>query len=125
MGYFSELDIEMQAQVRVDRTYPSRCETLRWFMEDLTDALMARGVSVEALACTARNGLRDFYNPRARYHYYNALHAGYPGPSINDLIEALGEAAFLLEKAYRDEWRMNIQVLPPEHSDQTLWRLSA
>ena len=131
MGYFSNLDIEMQMKVRVDRTYPSRCETLTWFIEDLSDALKARGVSVEELVRTTRNGLRDYYDPRARYHYYSVLWADkVPWPeasdlSIKNLVEALGEAAFWLEKAECDERRQNIQVLLRETSNQTLWKISA
>ena len=124
MGYFSDLNLEIRGQVHIDRTYPSRCETLSWFMEDLTLALEARGVSVEALAQSAKNGLIDYYNPRSRYHYYHMadilelplmaednLELPITTFSINDLIMAVGEVAFLLKKARRDEWMMSIEVI--------------
>ena len=109
MGYFSDLNLEIREQVQIDRTYPSRCETLSYFMENLTDALEARGVSVEALAQSARNGLIDYYNPRSRYRYFSVLYA--ENHSLFDLIAAVGEVAFLLKKARRDEWMMNIEVI--------------
>ena len=125
MGYFSKLNLEMQERVHIDRSYPSRCETLGYYMEDLTYALENRGVSVEALARSTQNGLIDFYNPRARYHYFSVLWAS--DYTINDLIMAVGEVARSLEKAHREEWMLNIAVLPGEGRicDQEQLRLSA
>ena len=123
MGYFSERNIDMQARGRRDGSYPGRYETLNFYMEDLCQALEARGVSVEELDRTARNGLIDYYDPRARYHYFSVLYAD--APSIWDLTAAVGEVALRQKEVHRDEWQETVQVLPGQNTEPLIWTLSA
>lgn len=94
MGYFSQYALEWtERPLREDHSISSHTQQLRYYLEDLLSALEDRGVSEKAL-CAAGVHLWEYYDPRARYHYYEVLFVG--NSSTRDLIAAAGEAAYLL-----------------------------
>ena len=103
MGFFSNADIDRRSHPTgwVDRSYPSRRETLGYFMEDLAGELEERGVSMAELALAMPNGLADYYNPLARVRYFDA--AGEDALrelTVPDLVAVIGEVAHCLKREF-------------------------
>lgn len=97
MGFFSRQAIEwMDRPLQDDRSYPSNTQQLQYYYEDLLSALAERGVSEESLCAVNGGQLLDYYEPKARYHYYEVLEA--EDASTQDLVAALGEVAFRLQE---------------------------
>lgn len=96
MGYFSDLDLRRQAilELKTDRSYPSPIERLQWYLEDLTEMLDQRGVSVEQLAQVAPNGLADYFEPKADCHYWQIE----DNSTTKELILAVGEVAVRIQE---------------------------
>lgn len=96
MGYFSRLALERRDRpLREDHSVLPNTHQLVFYLEDLLSALEGRGVSRETL-CSGGAPLWEYYNPHARYHYYEVLFAG--KTSIRDLVAAAGEAALRLRE---------------------------
>ena len=112
MGYFSDLDMDRQEQWSwEDRSYPSRRETLNWFLEDLANELEERGVSVAQLAQATANGLADYYEPSARICYFDAADVeDRKNLATHDLIAALGEVAHCLKREYGVKHELELQA---------------
>lgn len=108
MGYFSNIDIVREKEW-IDLSYPTRRETLGWFMEDLVSALEERNISVAELVSRTENGLADYYDPRARYHYFSVLWAD-DRVSDDDLILAVGEVAHCLKEKYGAKHQQELQI---------------
>lgn len=98
MGYFSNAAIGSLEPLErwENRSYPSRRETLGYFMEDLVVALEERGISLDKLLLTAPNGLADYYEPLSRVRYFDAPE----NLTVHELISAIGEVAHCLRKEY-------------------------
>lgn len=108
MGYFSDLDLTQRAALesRTDRSYPSPIERLQWHLEDLTEMLDQRGVSVEQLAQSAPNGLVDYFEPKADCYYWQ-IEAEI---STKDLIMAVGEVAVRIQEERHYELMRELQI---------------
>lgn len=111
MGCFSNMDITRPRPFDgwIDYSYPTRRETLGWFMEDLVSALEERNISVAELVSRTENGLADYYDPRARYHYFSVLWAD-DRVSDDDLILAVGEVAHCLKEKYGAKHQQELQI---------------
>lgn len=97
MGFFSRQAIEwMDRSLQEDRSYPSNTQQLQFYYEDLLSALAERGVNEESLCAINGGQLLDYYEPKARYHYYEELEA--EDASTQDLVAALGEVALRLQE---------------------------
>lgn len=124
MGYFSNLDLTRRAALesRTDRSYPSPLERLQWYLEDLTEMLDQRGVSVEQLAQITPNGLADYFKPKADCHYWQME----DDSPTKELIMAVGEVAVRMqeERHYELMHELPIRELLPENSEEKL-KLSA
>ncbi len=109
MGYFPQYAIEyMERPLREDHSISSYTQQLQFYLEDLLSALEDRGVNREALCAADSAPLWEYYEPHARYHYYEVFFAG--NASLKDLIAAAGEVAFLL----REEQPVEIVPFPEE-----------
>ena len=101
MGYFSNLAITRRTSTsgREDRSYPSRRETLEYYLEDLTSAL-------ESLSGTRPHDPMDpafdgiFYS-NGRYRYNEVLWADHV--TVQDILAAIAEVKDLI-------WRMDYGV---------------
>lgn len=124
MGYFSDLDLGQQVTLesRTDRSYPSPLERLQWYLEDLTEMLDRRGVSVEQLAQSTPNGLIDYFEPKADCHYWQMEEDS----ATKELIMAVGEVAVHIqeERHYELIRELPIRELLPENFEAEL-KLSA
>lgn len=97
MGYFSQYALElMEHPLREDHSISSHTQQLQYYLDDLLSALEDRGVSRETVCSTDSAPLWEYYDPHARYHYYEILFA--ENASIKDLIAAAGEVVFLLRE---------------------------
>lgn len=109
MGYFSQHALElMEHPLWEDHSISSYTQQLQFYLEDLLSALEDRGVNREALCAADSAPLWEYYEPHARYHYYEVLFAG--KASIKNLIAAAGEVAFRL----REEQPVEIVPFPEE-----------
>lgn len=105
MGYFSRQALEMRERpLREDHSMMSHAQQLQFYLEDLLSALEDRGVSREALCAADSAPLWEYYDPHARYHYYEILFVG--NASTKDLIAAAGEVAF----RFREE--QPVEIVP-------------
>lgn len=124
MGYFSNLDLTRRAALesRTDRSYPSPLERLQWYLEDLTEMLDQRGVSVEQLAQITPNGLVDYFEPRADCRYWQIE----DDSTTKELIMAVGEVAVRIQAECHYELmrELKIRELLPENTEVEL-KLSA
>lgn len=124
MGYFSDLDLMQQVvlDLRTDKSYPSPRETFQWYLEDLTEILDQRGVSAEQLTQAAQNGWVDYFEPQARYHYWQIEAES----STKELIMAVGELAVRIQEERHYELMRELQTREalPENSEVAL-KLSA
>ena len=129
MGYFSNLAITRRTGTsgREDRSYPSRRETLEYYLEDLTSAL-------ESLSGTRPHDPMDpafdeiFYS-NGRYRYNEVLWADHV--TVQDILAAITEVKELIwqmdngveERATESETEMlpgqimllNVFCSPPVH----------
>lgn len=124
MGYFSNLDLTQQVALesRTDRSCPSPIERLQWYLEDLTEMLDRRGVSVEQLAQITPNGLVDYFEPRADCRYWQIE----DDSTTKELIMAVGEVAVRIQAECHYELmrELKIRELLPENTEVEL-KLSA
>lgn len=124
MGYFSNLDLTQRAALesRTDRSCPSPIERLQWYLEDLTEMLDRRGVSVEQLAQITPNGLVDYFEPRADCRYWQIE----DDSTTKELIMAVGEVAVRIQAECHYELmrELKIRELLPENTEVEL-KLSA
>lgn len=124
MGYFSDLDLTNRAALesRTDRSYPSPIERLQWYLEDLTEMLDRRGVSVGQLAQITPNGLVDYFEPRADCHYWQIEEDS----ATKELMMAVDEVTLHIqeERHYELMRELKIRESLPENAEVKL-KLSA
>jgi len=97
MGYYPNRAIEEQeaaAQMYVDRTYPSRRETLEYYLEDLTGMLERLD---EMRPHDPMHPQYDkFFCSTGRYRYYEVMWAEDPAPTVEDVLAAIAEVKDLI-----------------------------
>lgn len=124
MGYFSDLDLTNRAALesRTDRSYPSPIERLQWYLEDLTEMLDRRGVSVGQLEQITPNGLVDYFEPRADCHYWQIEEDS----ATKELMMAVDEVTLHIqeERHYELMRELKIRESLPENAEVKL-KLSA
>ena len=109
MGYFSNLDLTQRTALgsKADRSYPTPIEKLQWYLEDLTEMLDRRGVSVEQLAQITPNGLVDYFEPGADCHYWQIE----DDSTTKELILAVGEVAVHIQEEHHYELIRELQKM--------------
>jgi len=101
MGYYPNRAIEEQeaaAQMYVDRTYPSRRETLEYYLEDL-NGMLERLDEMRPHDPMHPKYDKYFYS-KGKYRYYEVL---WGNPTVEDILAAIAEVKDLIWMLDREE----------------------